>query len=161
MSRQEINDTRLAHSRLSGECQFKGWTFFAAAQLVFTVIVKLADNAVLTWADGQIASYLGLSTPQASTVISWIVPAIVVFVSLAIVVFVSLLIYHFVPWRISIKKSSVCAWHLSAEEDRFRQDLRKFVRSNVAEINESFGYLIGNLNRGVSNNIEKILQGQE
>ncbi len=24
MSRQEINDTRLVHSRLSGECQFNG-----------------------------------------------------------------------------------------------------------------------------------------
>ncbi len=46
MSRQEINDTRLAHSRLSGECQFKG----GEVSLSFPVGATLGD--VAAWVEG-------------------------------------------------------------------------------------------------------------
>ena len=75
---------------------FKGWAIFAAAQTAITVILhwlaKLADNAMLTWIDDQIAMFLGFSQPQASTVISWVL--------LAFIVFVMLLTYHIVQSRV-------------------------------------------------------------
>jgi hypothetical protein len=75
----------------------KGWAILAAAQAVFTVILhwlaKLADNAMLTWVDDQIAMFLGLSQPQAATVISWIL--------VALIVSVMLFTYHAIQSRIS------------------------------------------------------------
>jgi hypothetical protein len=57
----------------------KGWAIFLAAQTALTfvwrLLVKLAENAMLTWSDDQIAAFLGFSAPQASVVISWAIPA--------------------------------------------------------------------------------------
>ncbi len=58
----------------------KGWAGFLAAQVVLTFawhwIAKLAEHAMLTWSDDQIAALLGFSAPEASTVISWTLPAL-------------------------------------------------------------------------------------
>ncbi len=73
----------------------KEWASFIAAQAVLTFAwhwtAKLAEHAMLTWSDDQIASFLGFSAPQASTVISWAIPT---FLGAA-----TLFIYHLVRIR--------------------------------------------------------------
>jgi hypothetical protein len=68
----------------------KGWAISIGSWTVFTIvghfIFKLADNALLTWVDNQIAIFLGFSQPQAATIISWAL--------IAFIVFVMLLTYH-------------------------------------------------------------------
>jgi hypothetical protein len=75
----------------------KGWAIFAVAQTCLTIVVhwltKLADNAMLTWVDDQIAMFLGFSQPRAATVISWGIAAFVVFLML--------FLYHVAQSRIS------------------------------------------------------------
>jgi hypothetical protein len=69
--------------------RIKGWGGFIAAQAVLTfvwhMLEKLAEHAMLTWSDDQIAKFLGLSSPEASTVISWAIPAFLGFVTLLLV----------------------------------------------------------------------------
>jgi hypothetical protein len=69
---------------------FKRGAAVLAAQAILTFIWrwigKLGEHAVLTWVDEQIGRLLGFHTPQASTVISWAVPAFLGFATL--------LLYH-------------------------------------------------------------------
>jgi hypothetical protein len=65
----------------------QGWIVWAAAQIVLTylwkILVKLAENAVLGWGEEQIASWLGITSPTLSTVITWLVPFILAGLTLA------------------------------------------------------------------------------
>jgi hypothetical protein len=83
----------------------KGWASFIAAQAVLTFawhwVAKLAEHAMLTWSDDQIASFFGFSAPQASTVTSWAIPA---FLGAAI-----LFVYHLIQTRVSKTGSVVIA----------------------------------------------------
>src|SRR5262249_36247510 len=42
--------------------------------IAWRLVLKLADNAVITWLDNQIANLTGISSPQLSTVVSWAIP---------------------------------------------------------------------------------------
>jgi hypothetical protein len=50
---------------------FRGWAIFGAGQLAFTLlfklIFKLAENAVIGWGDEQIAAYFGITSPVTTT----------------------------------------------------------------------------------------------
>jgi hypothetical protein len=56
----------------------KGWAIWIAAQAAVTyaikLLIKLADNAVMGWGDDRLAEFLGITSPNASTVFSWAVP---------------------------------------------------------------------------------------
>jgi hypothetical protein len=81
----------------------KGWGFFIIAQAGLTFAwhmgEKLAEHAMLTWSDDQIANFLGLSSPSAPTVISWAIPAFLGFITL--------LAYHAVQPYISPFKAVI------------------------------------------------------
>jgi hypothetical protein len=83
---------------------FRGWASWFAAQAALTFvwhwILKLPEHAILTWVDDQIASLLGFSAPQASTVISWAIPA---FLGAA-----TLFLYHLTQTKAS--KTAITAW---------------------------------------------------
>lgn len=89
----------------------KGWAVSLCSVSIFTILghwlFKLADNAMLTWIDDQIANFLGLQSPQTSTVVSWVVPA--VFVS------ITFLIYHTIQSRISTYNAKIASARLSIE----------------------------------------------
>jgi type II secretory pathway pseudopilin PulG len=56
----------------------KGWAIWLGAQAVLTLalklIVKLADNALISWGDDKIAAWFGITSPDASTVFDWALP---------------------------------------------------------------------------------------
>ena len=57
---------------------WKAWTAWLGAQAVLTLalrlIYKLVEHAVLGWGDDQIATWMGLSSPAASTIVAWGIP---------------------------------------------------------------------------------------
>jgi hypothetical protein len=75
----------------------RGWGLFIVAQAILTFVLhwlgKLAEHAMLTWSDEQIADFLHLSSPEAPTVISWAIPLFLGFITL--------LAYHLIQSRIS------------------------------------------------------------
>ena len=77
---------------------FKRGATFLAAQAILTFIWhwlgKLWEHAMLTWVDEQVGRLLGFHTPEASTVVSWVVPGFLGFATL--------LLYH-VFWDRSFK----------------------------------------------------------
>jgi hypothetical protein len=74
---------------------FRGWASVLIAQAILTFvwhwIVKLAEHAMLTWGNDQIASLFGFSEPPMSTVISWAIPALLGVATL--------FIYHMIQTR--------------------------------------------------------------
>jgi hypothetical protein len=76
---------------------FRGWAIWGVAEAALTFawrgIAKLAEHAMLTWSDDQIATFVGFSAPQASTVISWAIPALLGAATL--------FVYHLIQIRIS------------------------------------------------------------
>lgn len=56
----------------------KGWAIWLAAQALLTLalklVVKLVDNALISWGDDTIAAWLGITSPSSSTVFNWGLP---------------------------------------------------------------------------------------
>jgi hypothetical protein len=55
---------------------FAGWPTWIVFQGVFTIAIKLAENALLGWGDDQIAAWLGITSPKLSAIITWAIPFI-------------------------------------------------------------------------------------
>jgi hypothetical protein len=102
----------------------KGWGIFILAQTALTfawhMVEKLAEHAMLTWSDDQIATFFGLSSQSASAVISWAIPAFLGFVTL--------LAYHAVQPYISPSHLNVSAMY---RPTRIRARLVRLSKSSL------------------------------
>lgn len=56
----------------------KGWAIWGGFQIALTLVLKLiyrlAENAMMGWGDDQIARWLGIASPTATTVAEWAIP---------------------------------------------------------------------------------------
>ena len=135
----------------------RDWAVWLVAWLVaqgiitslWRLVVGLAENAVLGWGDDQIAAWLGITSPTLSAVIAWAIPFILAAITL--------LLFHYFTTR-PLKEALArqeggdrfsatgsVSGPSRQPEPQFRLDMRRFVLSNLKELQKSFSKLTESL----------------